>query len=69
MWYQFSQDDVYLLIEGLACLRTAKFSQIKEMPCFFDQIKRDLASIEYLEKKLYDDGTMQMPDEPGIMKW
>jgi len=68
MWYQFSQEDSYLLIEALAALRSAKYHEIANMPCFTDQIKRDLASIEYLEKKLYDDGSLKMP-KGGFLKW
>jgi hypothetical protein len=56
MWYEISSEDMYLLQEALAALRTAKYNEVKNMPCFRENIMKDIKNISRLSEYLYDGG-------------
>ena len=70
MFYQFSQENCYLLQEALSCLRSAKYEMLGRMPSMHDQITRDLRDIEEMSRKLYDSGVLNPPFKSGEnIKW
>lgn len=56
MWYQFSQEQTYVLIRALRCLQSALYNQRMRMPTFHVQINNDLVDVESLIEWLYDRG-------------
>lgn len=58
MWYEISQEDMYLLQEAIADLRTAKYDQVRHMACFRENIMKDIKAMSRLSEYLYDGGQL-----------
>ena len=56
MWYELSSSDTYLLQAAIRALRSDLYHSRAEMPSLRKQYDEDLAKLEDLSVRLYDDG-------------